>query len=175
MLPLLNTDRLELRPLEVDSLKSFHALNVNPFVRKYLWDDGIIGLDIAKDILNQNQLLFRQKRFGLWGIYFVGQEELIGYAGLWYFFAEPQPQLMYALSEDFVGQGIATEASSRIISYAFEDLNFYYLLAATDAPHYASQKVAMRLGMELKEKKVVEGKETWFYLLVRQPVKVGLN
>ncbi|MEM9986416.1 MAG: GNAT family N-acetyltransferase, partial [Bacteroidota bacterium] len=147
----------------------------NPFVRKYLWDDGIIGLDIAKDILRQNLLLFQQKDFGLWGIYLTGQQELIGYVGLWFFFAEPQPQLMYALNEDFIGQGIATEAAKRIIDYAFEELNFFYLLATTDAPHLASQRVAMRLGMELKEKKLVEGKETWFYFIDRQRAKVALN
>lgn len=87
----------------------------------------------------------------------------MGYAGLWYFFEEPQPQLIYALLEQFTRRGYAREAGTSIIQYAFEKLGFEYLTAATDEPHNASKKVMLSLGMEFVEKRIENNKPTLFY------------
>ena len=60
--------------------------------------------------------------------------EVIGYTGLWYFFNEKQPQLIYALLKQFTKRGYALEASKAIIQYSFNTLGFQYLIAATDEP-----------------------------------------
>ena len=164
MVPIyLSTERLDLRPLELDDTLLFHRINTDPFVRQYLWDDELISEETARSIIEQNIQHFEQDRFGLWKIYLKDSQTLIGYTGLWHFFQEPQPQLIYALLETYCSRGLATEAARAILTYAFSELSFKYLIAATDKPHLASQKVAHRLGMRLVEEKVKDGKSTLFF------------
>lgn len=159
----LETKRTKLLPFKKKDLALFHKINVDPFVRQYLWDDDQISLELAEDILNTNEKHFKDKQYGLWAIQLKSTQEIIGYTGLWFFFEEPQPQLLYAILKPYTGQGYATECAQKIINYAFQKLNFDYLIAATDLPHQASQKVAKRLGMELAEQRMEEGKPTLFY------------
>ena len=157
-----NSDRLQLIPFNTNDVSKFHSLNTNSFIRKFMWDDEIISLDTAQEIIIQNKKYFEENQYGIWKIILLSTEETIGYTGLWYFFDEPQPQLIYALLEPYTGQGLATEAARLIIEYAFKSLNFSYLIAATDEPHLASQKVAERLGMNFLEKRIENEKPTIF-------------
>ena len=104
----------------------------------------------------------------MWKITTKTTGDFVGYAGLWFFFEEAQPQLIYALNETSAGNGYATEAARLIIQYAFEQLKFDYLLAATDAPHLASQAVATRLGMKKTSTESKDGKATIFFRLEKK-------
>ncbi|MEM9984362.1 MAG: GNAT family N-acetyltransferase, partial [Bacteroidota bacterium] len=101
--------------------------------------------------------------FGIWKVNLKETDELIGYTGLWYFFDEQQPQLIYALLKQFTKQGYALEFSKVIIEYSFKTLDFEYLIAATDESHLESQKVAKRLGMKFHEKRIEDDKPTLFF------------
>jgi ribosomal-protein-alanine N-acetyltransferase len=83
--------------------------------------------------------------------------------GLWEFFDEPRPQLLYALLPDYLGKGIAAEASREIIRYSFDTLGFNYLCASCDTPNEASHKVAERLGMVKTREETINGKPITFY------------
>jgi ribosomal-protein-alanine N-acetyltransferase len=165
----LTTDRLSLIPFAKHEHMLFHDLNTQSFIRKYLWDDEVIDLDTIHQILEQNEKHFQQDYFGIWKIMPFDSQETIGFTGLWYFFNEPQPQLIYALQESFTGQGYATEAAQAIIKYAFDKLSFSYLIAALDQPHLVSQKVAERLGMKFTEQRLENGKPTVFYKIDKDP------
>ncbi len=160
---LLKTQRLELSPFQQDELNSLHQLFTDPYIRKYLWDDELLPLEQSQEVLSVNLQHFQQDKWGLWKIQPKGGQEIMGFVGLWNFFEEPQPQLLYAILEKYAGQGFATEAAQRIVQYAFEDLNFSYLLAAMDEPHKISQKLAQRIGMHFLERKMEDGKATVFY------------
>ncbi len=159
----LTTTRLQLTPFVLEDKVLFLNMNIDPYVRKYLWDDEIIDKRAATEILVQNQKHFQEDQYGLWKINLKNDDQVIGYVGLWYFFDEPQPQLIYALLEPYTKRGFALEAAKSIIDYAFERLDFNYLIAATDEAHQASQNVALSLGMRLFETRTKNGKPTLFY------------
>lgn len=159
----LSTPRLMLHPYPQDAVDAFHALNTDSQVRKYLWDDTCISREQAADILQQNARQFAQEKCGLWQICHRQYTEEIGYAGLWYFFDEPQPQLLYVLHPAYTGNGYATEAARAVLAYAFFSLHFTYLDASCDRDHQASRAVIERLGMQLTGEKMIDGKPTVFY------------
>ncbi|WP_422081313.1 GNAT family N-acetyltransferase [Ulvibacterium sp.] len=161
----LETKRLQLSPFIPEDSKVFQLLNGDAFIRKYLWGDEIIDAMLADDIMEQNIRHFEDDQFGLWKIQLKDGETLMGYVGLWYFVDEPQPQLLYALLQPFTEKGYATEASSAIVDYAFKRLGLQYLIAATDEPHMASQRVAKRLGMSFMEKRIENEKPMVFFKL----------
>lgn len=161
----LTSPRLILSPFLLEDKDAFLAINTHPFVRKYLWDDEIISKELALDILEQNATQFTSEKSGLWKINRKTDNTIIGYTGLWYFFDEPQPQLLYALLPEYTSQGYIYEAANVITEYAFEVLNFDYLVAACDMPNVASQKVAIKLGMQPSKTLGMDGKPTLFFVL----------
>lgn len=178
---LLSTSRLLLSPFQSNpvDLEVFHSINTDRFVRRFLWDDESIDRQTAAQILRHNQQLLERDGYGLWKISMIattpatskGSEEqgIMGYAGLWHFFDdEPQPQLVYALLPPFTRQGYAVEAAQAVINYSFTQLDYDYLIAATDVANVASQNVAKKLGMKQVETTDKQGKPTAFFRIDRE-------
>lgn len=118
-------------------------------------------------MLSENKMFLKEHKWGLWFIETKGDREIIGFTGLWYFFEEQQPQLVYALLPYATGKGYATEAAQRIINYGFDELGYTYLVASTDRPNLKSQQVAERLGMRLVEDRTIEDKPIVFFRIDR--------
>lgn len=161
----LQTDRLSLLPMNEGDLEVFHKTNINPFVREFLWDDQQIPKSLSEEILIEVKKRFNNEKWGLWKIVDSNSGHYMGYIGFWFFFDEQIPQLLYALLPEYTGNGYATEAGAKIIKYAFEYLNFDYLIATMDKPNKGSVNVCKRLNMSFVEEKEIENKPILFYRL----------
>ena len=162
MINSIDTKRLRLIPLQEHHLDTLHAIFTRPEVREYLWDDEIIDKETTASVISTSTALMKSGKGGLWLIQ-PDAKTFAGFVGLYFFFDEPQAQLLYGLGREFWTMGYATEASRAIIKHAFEKLGFTYLLAAMDEPHAASKRVCERLGMSVNKKAKVNGKETIWY------------
>ncbi|MBD2258490.1 GNAT family N-acetyltransferase [Pseudanabaena sp. FACHB-2040] len=163
----LETERLRLRPIADSEVDTLHAILTDSFVRKYLCDDQIFSRQQVEEMLAESQRAFAEERWGLWLIEVKAEPTPIGFVGLWNFFEEPQPQLAYALLPGATGQGYATEAATRILTYAFDELGYGYLVASCDKPNLASQNVAERIGMKRVEERTENGKPIVFFRIER--------
>lgn len=165
MKPVLETERLKLIPFDTSDLDLLYNTFTDSFVRKYLLDDEIISYDKANEFISVNEQQFNKENSGLWKIIVKEDNTYAGFAGLWFFYGEVQPQLLYGLLGDKTKKGYAIEASKAIIDHAFGKLGFHYLIAACDAPNTDSQKVCERLSMTMIEEKDINGKKIIFYRL----------
>lgn len=168
MSKILESERLLLKPILHSQLHTLHNIFIDPYVRKYLCDDLIFPVQQVEEMLNESQKLFNEQNFGLWFIETKGEQKIIGFAGLWYFFAEKQPQLAYALLPEATKKGYATEASTRILEYCFNELGYQYVLASCDKPNIESQKVAERIGMKQVEERIINDNPTLFFKIEKQ-------
>jgi [ribosomal protein S5]-alanine N-acetyltransferase len=162
---MLKTQRLVLAPVLKSELNTLHGILSDAHVRRYLCDDTIFSLAQVEDMLAQSLKHFKEEKFGLWLIREVGSSEAIGFVGLWNFFDEEQPQLIYALLPYALKKGFATEAAAKIIEYGFEELGYAYVTASCDAPNLDSQKVLERIGLSKVKDKMVDGKPLVFFKL----------
>jgi ribosomal-protein-alanine N-acetyltransferase len=162
---ILKTQQLVLRPILESELSTLHTIFTDSYVRKYLCDDQVFSLQQVEEMLKQSIKHFEEEKFGLWFIKINGESEVIGFVGLWYFFDEEQPQLIYALLPKALKKGYATEAANKIIEYCFDELGYEYLVASCDQANIESQKVAKRLGMRKMEEKIVNGSPIVFFRL----------
>ena len=153
-----------------NDLEIFHKTNINPSVREFLWDNQEIPESLSAEVIKEVEERFNQDNWGLWKVINSSNSNYIGYVGLWCFFDEDQPQLLYALLPEHTGNGYATEASKAVVRYAFKQLGFNYLIAAMDKPNTGSVNVCKRLGMDFGEEKEVEGKPTLFFRLENKAV-----
>lgn len=161
----LETQRLRLKPIRGGDLNTLHNIFANPYVRKYLNDDKIFPLPLVAEMIVENQRLFMDRQFGLWFIETKDTLQIIGFVGLWYFFDEEQPQLVYALLPDATKKGYATEAATKILEYSFGNLGFQYLVASCNKPNLESRKLAERIGMKEVEEKVIDGNPIIFFTI----------
>lgn len=161
----LYTDRLVLQPFDPSELDVFIKINTDPFVRRFVWDGMIMSAEVLKGVFEKSAQHFAEDRWGLWKMMTQENNTLVGYSGLWPFYDEPQPQLLYILLEEHTGKGYATEASRKIIDYAFRELKFRYLIASLDKPNTASQKVCERLNFTFLYEKEINGNPLLFYKL----------
>ncbi|MEG3897538.1 MULTISPECIES: GNAT family N-acetyltransferase [unclassified Microcoleus] len=160
---ILETPRVVLKPIVESDLNTLHGMFTNFYVRRYLCDSKILSQQQVKEIIEQNTRVFAENKFGLWFIKTKSDREIIGFVGLWYFFDEPQPQLIYALLPKALKKRYATEASTKILEYSFDELGFDYLVASCDRPNIESHKLAERLGMKQVEERIVDENPILFF------------
>lgn len=113
-----DTNRLTLQPFSQKHFEEAYKLFTTDFIKEYLFDKHALSLDQAQAFLVGSQKSFDDKQYGLWMLTLKDQESLIGFVGLWHFYDEAQPQLIYTLLPDHTGQGHALEASFKVLGYA---------------------------------------------------------
>jgi ribosomal-protein-alanine N-acetyltransferase len=141
------TTRLRLRPVASSDSGELLSLFRDAGVRRYLLDDALVTPAWVNDEIVASDERFAKGGAGLWSIQLASGGSIIGFVGFREFFDPPQLQLLYGLLPAFWGRGVATEAALTICEYAFRELGFLEIAAATDVPNEASIAVLRRLGM----------------------------
>ncbi len=146
--PVLETDRLTLRPLTGGDAPALHRISNEPAVRRYLWDDQPVLEAGIRDLIEQSTRMFSEEDIGLFGVRRRGDEELLGFCGFVRLAGMKEPELGYELDPEAWGKGIATEASWACLGHAFEEARLGRVIAGADRPNAASLRVLEKLGMQ---------------------------
>jgi putative acetyltransferase len=145
MMPILQTERLLLRRFKLSDLNDFYEYAKDPAV----------GPDAGWDYhRNKDESLFLLKKFvksnEIWAIELKENSKVIGSIGLHRDKKRDNKSarmMGYVMNSQHWGLGYATEASRRIISYAFEVLEID-LVSAYHYPHNdRSKSVILKCGM----------------------------
>jgi len=136
-----------------------HRLFTNEGVRRWLLDDEVVPPEWIEREISRSEERFADGGCGLWTVRARpvastaedvpgprAPDGLLGFVGFRHFWDPPELELVYGLHPSAWGRGLATEAGRAVMAYAFDDLGFMEVLAATDAPNTASIAVLERLG-----------------------------
>lgn len=143
------TDRLVFRHLQAEDMEDFFNFYCDPDVKKYIPDAPETYDQARKELewfLNGHP---KDPRLGLWATIHKETGRFIGRCGLlpWIIDEIPEIEVAYALSKEFWGQGLGTEAARGILQYGFEQLGLQRLICLIDQENLASIKVAKNIGM----------------------------
>lgn len=164
----LTTERLELVPFSGQHLDFLHDLWIDRDVRRYLWDDRIVSKQEVAEVIEFSRASFEAHGFGFWLLKRRDSGGPVGFAGLRHFGDNAEVEILYGLAPDHWRQGLVTEASRRVLRFAFEDTGLREVFAGADPPNVRSFKVMERLGFEHHGRRVIHGVETEYYCLDRQ-------
>jgi [ribosomal protein S5]-alanine N-acetyltransferase len=173
MLPLLETERLVLRPIGPADVDPLHALWTQPGVRRWLFDDETIPRARVAEEVETSRRNFAAHGVGLWAATLrdgsVGGPagELAGFCGFRHFHEPPELQLLYGVADALAGRGLAAEAARAAIRFAFEERGFARVAASADAPNVASIRVMEKAGLRCDKRVTVHGLDTVFYAVPR--------
>lgn len=146
-MPVLETERLVLRPLSATDVEALYRISNEPAVRRYLWDDGPVSRATIEEVVTQSVRLFSEEGLGLFGIRLRDSEEIVGFCGFARLEGMEEVELVYELDPELWGRGLATEAARACLSYAFREAGVERMIAGTDRPNVASLRVIEKLGM----------------------------
>ena len=148
----LNTERLLLRRLEPEDLKSLYALYRDPEIRKY-YPDGTRTLEETKKELDWFVHGHpRHPELGLWATVERSTGEFLGRCGLlpWHIHGKDEVELAFMIKKERWREGFATEAAQGIITYAFQVLGLRRLVCLVMPGNESSAGVALKVGMSFE-------------------------
>ena len=117
--PEIVSERLSLRPVDVDGVGALQSLWTDGRVRRFLWDDEVIPIERTREIVEKSCALFADSGFGIWGVRERSSNDLLGFAGYWHFHTPPSIELLFGVAAAHWNRGIATESSRCVIRYGF--------------------------------------------------------
>lgn len=161
------TQRLELRPIEPVDSGELHAVFVDEDVRRYMTDGQERSLPWVEGVILDSAASFEACGLGIWGVRDRGQRRLIGFTGYREFYDPPVLELLYALLPTHWGRGLATEMALAMLAFGFERGGLEEIRASTDHPNEASVKVMKRLGMRFHSRDREEPWDQIHYVLSR--------
>jgi [ribosomal protein S5]-alanine N-acetyltransferase len=143
------SERLRYAPLEAAHLEAFHGLVEDDHVRRYLLDGQKFPREWTSARIADSRALFQRRGVGLWLAHERSSGELVGFCGFLEFADQhPEPQLIYALLERFVGRGYATEMARAAIAEARLHPGFVQIIAGVDEVNARSLRLLEKLGFQ---------------------------
>ena len=142
----ITTNRLILRPHQLDDVPFMVELNSDIEVTRYT-GDGAITEEDAKNIVTRLSQQFKEARMGRFLAIEKSTGEKIGWTGLAHLKDRNVIDLGYRFLRNRWGIGYATEASLACLDYGFNELKISEITARVDALNVASIRVLKKIGM----------------------------
>jgi len=136
-------------------------------VRRYLWDGRRIERETVREFVNASRESSRKQGYGLWVLRSKPEGAFRGVCGLrdggleW-------PELLYSVTPDYWGTGLATESAHRVLQHAFEELGLRYIVATVDKPNVGSIRVLEKLGLSVTGEKLIHGNPILYYAVSQE-------
>ena len=160
------TNRLTIReflPAELEIyLNHFTDEKVALYIPKRSQEERI---NIFNNALNQYR---ETNSYGIWGIFTSANADFVGSCLLRPFNDDPTIlELGYSLQQKYWGQGIATEMTEAITAYGLANATVTAIVACTELPNIASQRVLLKTGFLQTDNLIKNGEELAFFTLSR--------
>lgn len=141
--PILETDRLKLRPYCIEDFEAFADLYGSP---RSQYMDGPIERSKAWGLFAAGAGCWPLLGYGPWAIERKDDAQCVGLVSLNPPLGTLEKELGWALWEGYTGQGYALEATKCVHGFAAHNLSWTGFVSYISAPNIPSIKLAQRLG-----------------------------
>ncbi|MEB3359326.1 MAG: GNAT family N-acetyltransferase [Synechococcales bacterium] len=159
---LLRTERLSLRPCQVDDLDTVHQLWTEADIRQFLFDDRQVSVEEAKSFIEASLVSFASYGYGIWLFFEHQSDQVAGFSGLLHSLQD-SPSLIFGTRPQLWGRGYAKEATLSVLHYTFDVLGLEKVEADVDEPNKASIRVLEALGMSRTRRAIVNERPLSYY------------
>ena len=148
-IPSLHTTRLILRQWQADDYPLFAELNASEEIMRYF--PSTLSRDDSDAFAASLAAHIAEFGWGLWAVELKSTGRFMGFTGLHkvpntlpY---SPAVEIGWRFSDEYWHRGYASEAASRVLAYAFEELQLNEVVSFTSTVNKPSIKVMQRIGM----------------------------
>lgn len=166
----IETDRLILRELDFTDENDLFEMDSDPDVHLYIENKPVKSIHEIQQAIKTLKKEYEDNGIARWAVVDKLTNECVGWSGLKYFKEQLNNhnhfyELGYRFKKKHWGKGYATESSSAVLNYGFENLKMNEIFAITDPKNNNSKNVLKKLGFEYKETFDYDGDPTdWFEL-----------
>ena len=148
---ILETERLYLREIQQSDYTVLCKILQDKDVM-YAYEHAFDDIEV-QEWLDKQIKRYHDFGFGLWAVILKETEEMIGQCGITMqdYNNKQVPEIGYLFQKSFWHMGYASEAAISCKKYAFETLNFDEVFSIIRDTNLASQNVALRNGMSIKD------------------------
>lgn len=161
-IPILNTPRLTLRPLQISDDQQILALRSDKNVNKYLGRESSVSIDDSRKFIKtilENQSLY-------WAVTLTDVNKLMGTICLFNLSDDHRKaEIGYELLPENQGNGLMHEALLEVIAFAFKRLNLTLIEAYTHRDNQSSIKLLEKLNFKQRD---AEDGEMILFALIKQ-------
>lgn len=145
--PVLETDRLILRKTKISDKDDIFEIFSDEEVLKYYDMLPMKNLKESEELIKNHKKWYEEKAGIRWAIELKSSGKVVGTCGFHNFDDEfMRAETGYELNKNYWRQGIMYEALSKIVDFAFNNLNLNRLEAVVDDVNEASKKFLLKLG-----------------------------
>jgi len=147
--PVLKTERLTLRQLEISDVKEVLALRSDESVNKYLDRKPSRTIDDAKKFIETINENTQRNDSIYWAITLNGTDKLIGTICLFDFSDDgTKAEIGYELLPEFLRKGIMQEAASKVIDFGVQHIELHSIEAYTHFKNQGSTRLLEKLNFK---------------------------
>ena len=167
---ILETPRCVLCEMEPEDIEGMYALDSSALVHQYLGNSLFTEKRQAEEVIAHVQRQYKESGIGRWTVLEKKTGQFAGWAGIKWVKEAVNGycafyDIGYRFLPEFWGRGIATECASKIIEYAFYQMNILVLYAATHCENQASVSILKKAGFECNGTfTYFESDQYWFSL-----------
>ena len=153
--PVLITERLTLRCLELSDDQQLFKLRSNKIVNKYIVRPKQKNIEEIRAFISKINREINNNEWIYWVISLKDEPTLIGDICLWNFSEDKTvAEIGYELDPAFHGKGIMSEALKKIIEFAFRDIELNSIEAYTHKNNNDSTKLLQKYNFKLDVERV---------------------
>lgn len=145
----LETERLILRQWKSCDLTIFAELNSDAETMAFF--PNTLSTNASNALADKCQSLIAKRGWGLWAAELKTSSEFMGFVGLHEVSSAmpfyPSVEIGWRLHKDYWGNGFATEAATKVLSFAFQTLMVNDVVSFTTVSNTRSCRVMTRLGL----------------------------
>lgn len=150
--PVIETERLILRPLVVDDSESLMGIFSDPEVMRYWNTAPWATMQDSLDFINESKESMKRQESLVLGICLKPKDELVGKCLLFSYDKESKrAEIGFGLGRFFWGKGYIGEAGEALIQYGFDSLRLRRIEAEIDPDNQSSAKALEKLGFSQEE------------------------
>ncbi|GGD12640.1 N-acetyltransferase [Pontibacillus salipaludis] len=162
-LPKLETKRLLLRKITLEDVDDMYHYVSNEEVTKYVTWEAHKSISDTKEFIEYALTQYENKDLSPWGIEYKESGKFIGTIDFVYWEVNHNvAEIGYALSKDYWGKGISTEAVKEVIMFGFTCMDLVRIQARCLKENRGSERVMEKAGMSfegiLRKSMLVKGK-----------------
>ncbi|MBN1512046.1 MAG: GNAT family N-acetyltransferase [Phycisphaerae bacterium] len=152
--PVLETERLQFRPLAMNDLNRLAEWYADPEVMRYVGVGRTRTREETRAKLTEMIEAESRQGYGVWATVERASGTLIGRCGLmtWEIEGQHELEVVYLFARPHWGRGFATDAAIAIRDYGFETLRQRRLICLVYRQNRASRRVATKAGFRYRRR-----------------------
>jgi len=163
----IETRRLLLRESVPDDAEAFFAFNSDPDVMRFVGDEVWESVEHTREKLAAYPD-YRKHGYGRWSVVYKPDNRVIGFNGLKYLDDLAEVDLGYRLLPEYWGRGLATESSTAVLAYGFDDLKLDRIIGLVLPENSRSIHVLEKMGMRREGMKTCHGENAQYWYLTAE-------